>query len=82
MADYSIQMGATLDAIAAERNGTTVTLVLDSYVGPEDVADLYRMRGKQVAVQIVDPDQPLPLDYGDGDEGAPAPEDGALAVVD
>ena len=35
---------------------------------PEDFAELCRMRGKQVAVKIVDPDQPLPLEYDDEPE--------------
>lgn len=74
MARGSIRITATLDSIAAKKNGTVVQLVPDGFVTPEDIADLYRMRGKTVAVQIVDPDQPLPLEYDDGDEadGAPA----------
>lgn len=72
MARGNIQISATLDSIAAKKNGTVVQLVPDGFVTPEDIADLYRMRGKTVAVQIVDPEQPLPLEYEDeaGDAGA------------
>lgn len=63
MAEGRIRMSATLDSIAAKKNGTVVQLVPDDYITPEDVADLYRMRGKKVAVEIVDPEQPLPLEY-------------------
>lgn len=69
MAEGHIQLSATLDSIAAKKNGTIVQFVLDGYVPAEDVADLYRNRGKTAAVQIVDPEQPLPLEYEDaGDE--------------
>lgn len=80
MAEGRIHLSATLDSIAAKKNGTIVQLVLDGYVPPEDVADLYRMRGKTVAVQIVDPEQPLPLEY-DGDEPEPELAGTELAVV-
>ena len=75
-----IHLSATLDSIAAKKNGTIVQLVLDGYVPPEDVADLYRMRGKTVAVQIVDPEQPLPLEYDDKPEPELAGTE--LAVVE
>ena len=65
----TIDIRCKLDTITAKGNGTTdVKLVLtDDYVTPEDVADLYRMRGKSVAVRIVDPEQPLPLEYEDAE---------------
>ena len=75
-----IHLSATLDSIAAKKNGTIVQLVLDGYVPPEDVDDLYRMRGKTVAVQIVDSEQPLPLEY-DG-ETEPELNGTELAVVE
>ncbi len=77
MAEGTIQMRATLDSIAAKKNGTVVQLIPDDYITPEDVAYLYRMRGKVVAVQIVDPEQPLPLEYDDEGEQAPG-----LALVE
>lgn len=75
MARGNIQITATLDSIAAKKNGTVVQLVPDGFVTPEDIADLYRMRGKVVAVQIVDPEQPLPLEYDD------EPQDSSLAAL-
>ena len=68
MTDGRIALSATLDSIAAKNNGTILQLKLDGFTTPEDVADLYRMRGKTVAVQLVDPDQPLPLEYDSDDE--------------
>ena len=65
MAEGRIQMRATLDSVAAKKNGIVVQLMPDDYTTPEDFAELCRMRGKQVAVEIVDPDQPLPLEYED-----------------
>ena len=79
MARGSIRITATLDSIAAKKNGTVVQLVPDGFVTPEDIADLYRMRGKTVAVQIVDPEQPLPLEY-EGTEGGPGPVE-AVALI-
>lgn len=70
MAEGRIRMTATLDSIAAKKNGTVVQLVPDDYITPEDVADLYRMRGRKVAVEIVDPEQPLPLEYDEPTEDA------------
>lgn len=78
MANGNIQITATLDSIAAKKNGTVVQLVLDGFVTPEDIADLYRMRGKTVAAQIVDPDHPLPLDYEPEPEAEQEP---GLAVI-
>lgn len=77
MTDGRIALSATLDSIAAKNNGTILQLKLDGFTTPEDVADLYRMRGKTVAVQLVDPEQPLPLEYdpddgGDDDHALPA----------
>ena len=66
----AIQFSAVLDGINAKGSGTVVQLKPDGYVTPEDVADLYRLRGRTVAVQIVDPDAALPLEY--------QPEDGAI----
>jgi len=63
MAEGNIQMRATLAVVTAKKNGIVVQLEPDDYTSPEDFAELCRMRGKQVAVQIVDPDQPLPLDF-------------------
>lgn len=68
MTDGRIALSATLDSIAAKNNGTILQLKLDGFTTPEDVADLYRMRGKTVAVQLVDPEQHLPLEYDDDDE--------------
>lgn len=76
MAKGTIQLTATLDSIAAKKNGTVLQLMPDEFVTPEDVAELYRMRGKTVAVQIVDPEQPLPLDYDEEDGAEPG-----LAVI-
>ncbi len=59
----AIQFSAVLDGINAKGSGTVVQLKPDGYVTPEDVADLYRLRGRTVAVQIVDPDAALPLKY-------------------
>lgn len=58
----AIQFSAVLDGINAKNSGTVVQLKPDGYVTPEDVADLYRLRGRTVAVQIVDPDEPLPIE--------------------
>lgn len=68
MNDGTITLSATLDTIAAKKNGTVVQLLLDGFTTPEDVADLYRMRGKATGVIIRDPEQPLPLEYDDGTE--------------
>lgn len=65
----SIQVSATLKAITAKGTGTVLQLELGGFTTKEDIADLYALRGKTVAVQIVDPEQPLPLEYEDaGDE--------------
>lgn len=71
MTDGRIALSATIDSIAAKNNGTILQLKLDGFTTPEDVADLYRMRGKTVAVQLVDPDQPLPLEYDDETDAEP-----------
>lgn len=63
-------MSATLAQVTAKKNGDIVVqLEPDGYITPEEVAGLIRMRGKVVGVQIVDPDQPLPLEYEDDGEG-------------
>ena len=67
MTDGRINLSAAIDSIAAKGNGTVLQLKLDGFTTPEDVADLYRMRGKTVAVQLVDPEQPLPLEYEQDD---------------
>lgn len=67
MTDGRINLSAAIDSIAAKGNGTILQLKLDGFTTPEDVADLYRMRGKTVAVQLVDPEQPLPLEYEQDD---------------
>lgn len=73
MSEGTIQTRATLAQVTAKKNGDLVVqLEPDDYITPEEVADLIRMRGKVVAVQIVDPDQPLPLEYEEPeDEQAP-----------
>lgn len=58
--DY-IQVSATLKAITAKGAGTTVQLELDGFTTPEDVACLYRLCGRGVVVQIVDPEPQLDL---------------------
>lgn len=58
----AIQFNAVLDGINAKGSGTVVQLKPDGYVTPEDVANLYRLRGRTVWVQIVDTDAPLPLE--------------------
>ncbi len=68
MAEGRIRMRATLDSVAAKKSGTVVQLVPDDYTTPEDFAELFSLRGKVVAVEIVDPEQPLPLQY-DEEEG-------------
>lgn len=83
MEDGQVRFSAKLKAVTVKDNGTVVQLEPDGYVTPEDIADLYRMRGKTVAVALVDPDQPLPLEYEEEPEGydvAPAPDDGWLAL--
>lgn len=65
----AIQFNAVLDGINAKGSGTVVQLKPDGYVTPEDVANLYRLRGRTVWVQIVDPDAPLPLEC-EPDDGA------------
>ena len=72
MTDGQVRFSAKLKAINAKDNGTAIQLEPDGYVTPEDIADLYRMRGKTVAVVLVDPDQPLPLEY---EEEAPEEHD-------
>ncbi len=78
MSNGTIRMRATLDSVAAKKNGIVVQLMPDDYTTPEDFADLCRMRGKLVAVQIVDPDEPLPLEYDED----PGPDGGALALAE
>lgn len=75
MAQGKITINCTLDKIVSAKTGDTLHLVLDGYTTPEDIADLYRMRGKNVAVCLVDPEQPLPLEYEPCDE---APEEVAM----
>jgi len=65
MSDGRVSLSAKLKAVTVKDNGTIVQLEPDSWVTPEDVAELYRMRGKVLAVQLVDPEQPLPLEYGE-----------------
>lgn len=72
MAADRIQVTATLDSIPAKASKTVVQLVLDSYVTPEEIAELYRMLGKSVAVEIVDTQQRMDLDAQDGSYEAPA----------
>lgn len=80
MTEGRIQMNAALAQVTAKKNGDIVVqLEPDSYITPEEVADLIRMRGKTVAVQIVDPDQPLPLEYEDAGE---EPRGVELALVE
>lgn len=57
----SIQVSATLKAITAKGTGTVVQLELDGFTTAEDVATLYRLCGKGVVVQIVDPEPQLDL---------------------
>lgn len=73
MSDGRVSLSAKLKAVTVKDNETIVQLEPDSWVTPEDVAELYRMRGKVLAVQLVDPEQPLPLEYGEPDgETAPS----------
>jgi glycerophosphoryl diester phosphodiesterase len=46
-----------------KREDLTLAIELKADGIEREVADLIRMRGKVVAVQIVDTDQPLPLEY-------------------
>lgn len=78
MKDGQVRFSAKLKAVTVKDNGTIVQLEPDGYVTPEDIADLYRMRGKTVAVVLVDPDQPLPLEYEEEPEEHDA--DGWLAL--
>ena len=81
MAEGTIQMRATLDSVSAKKNGIVVQIMPDDYTTPEDFAELCRMRGKTVAVQIVDPEQPLPLEYED-DDAQPEARGTELALVE
>lgn len=81
MTDGQVRFSAKLKGVTVKDNGTVVQLEPDGYVTPEDIADLYRMRGKTVAVALVDPDQPLPLEYDtEPDEEPEQDADGWLAL--
>lgn len=67
MAEGRIQDNMVLDSITARGTGTVIQLKPSGFITPEDIAELYRMRGKTVAVQIVDPEQQLPLQYEEED---------------
>lgn len=81
MTDGRIEISAVLDGINAKGSGTVIQLKPDGFITPEDVADLYRLRGRTVAVVIVAPDQPLALDYAE-DVGEDGPDGAGLMLAE
>ena len=71
--DQAQEFQAVFDSLAIKASGSTLSLKPDGYVSAEDVAGLYRLKGKVVQVKLYDPDRPLPLDY-DAPEQTDEPE--------
>ena len=67
------EFDAVFDALNIKASGSTLQLKPDGYVSANDVAGLYRLKGKVVHVKLYDPERPLPLDY-DSPEAEPEPE--------